>query len=249
MVGQPIGWTDISSQFAFPPGISVYRGERATPALKATYIDVGPANSKVVVYPYLSGAPAGKDPTFLAVVYADSAGFPRPVLYEKTLDADDKSSRRFSGPGWFTSANPGYWGGTPAWLNPVGDGSSSARFMLRLPAAGAYEAQAWWVASSNRATNTPFIIARTNGADTVRMDQTSGGSRWNVLGTYGFSGDTSESITVTNAATGGNYVVADGIRIVSYTFRFRSGDLASGIYLARLTAGGAARTTKVLLQK
>jgi hypothetical protein len=122
---------------------------------------------------------------------------------------------------------------------------------------------------------------------------------------------------VTNAATGGNYVVADGIRIVSYdpvttvrvsaagglpsvtqlsvypnpsngeveflvrlteagvtqlalfdllgrevgllvserlspgsyTFRFRSGDLASGLYLARLTAGGAARTTKVLLQK
>jgi hypothetical protein len=75
MMGQPIGWTDISGQFTLPPGISIYRGERATPALKATYIDVDPANSKVVVYPYLSAAPAGKEtaPAFVSRVKAIAA--------------------------------------------------------------------------------------------------------------------------------------------------------------------------------
>jgi len=156
-------------------------------------------------------------PTILAVVHADSVPLPKTVYYEKTIDADDPTHATFAGTGWFTSANTVFWGGTPAWLNAIGNGLNAVRFQLNLPAAGVYEISAWWVAASNRATNTPFIVTHTGGADTLRENQVNNGSMWKVLGSYAFRGDTADAVTITNGATNGSYVVADGIRVRSYS--------------------------------
>jgi len=40
---------------------------------------------------------------------------------------------------------------------------------------------------------------------------------WKVLGSYAFRGDTADAVTITNGATNGSYVVADGIRVRSYS--------------------------------
>ena len=60
-------------------------------------------------------------PTILTVTHKDSLKLPPTPQYEKIIDTGDPECNLI-GSGWFTSANPGYWGNTPAYLNPIGDG-------------------------------------------------------------------------------------------------------------------------------
>jgi hypothetical protein len=154
-------------------------------------------------------------PTILAVVPADSLAFPRTIYYEKIIDTADPACR-LVGLGWFPSANAGYWGGTAAMLNNIGSGDRYARFQLDVEKPAQYELFAWWVAASNRCKNTPFIVVHASGSDTVRLDQTINGSKWNRIGSYYLSGDSSEAIVISNAGTVGTYIVADAVRIISY---------------------------------
>jgi hypothetical protein len=157
-------------------------------------------------------------PTILTVVDADSLPFPKEIYYEDVIDTgDDRAS--LIGDGWFTSANQGYYGDTPAYLNEVGTGESSCVFEFLVPKTAEYEIFGWWVSSSNRSENTPFIIEHANGTDTVGKNQVSGGSAWQSLGSYELSGEDLHTVSITDDASAGNnatYVVADAIRIVSY---------------------------------
>lgn len=157
-------------------------------------------------------------PTILTVTHKDSLKLPAVPQFEKIIDTGDPECT-LVGPGWFASANAGYWGNTPAQITPVGDGSSYAEFKLGLPANAIYEVYGWWVSSSNRCQDTPFIITHKNGKDTVRVNQVQNGSMWKLIGTYQFSSDTSQKVIISNAGTPGattTYVVADAIRLVSY---------------------------------
>ena len=154
-------------------------------------------------------------PTILTITHKDSLHIPPNVQFEKIIDTGDPECSLI-GSGWFASANSGYWGNTPAQLNPIGDGSSFAEFRPSFPADAMYEVYGWWVASSNRCQDTPFIIKHKNGTDTVRINQTQNGSQWKLIGTYNFSQDTSQKIFISNAGTTGTYIVADAIRIISY---------------------------------
>lgn len=155
-------------------------------------------------------------PTMLAVVRAESLQVPREPFFEKVIDTGDFGAT-LVGPGWFASANPGYWGTTPAQLNPIGTGNAYARFKVGTTVNALYEVYAWWVASSNRATDAPFIIKHANGQDTVRMNQSANGSQWvRIGGTYRFTNDTSHAVVISNAASTNSYVVADAVRIISY---------------------------------
>ena len=154
-------------------------------------------------------------PTILTVTHKDSLKLPPVPQYEKIIDTGDPECG-LVGSGWFTSANPGYWGNTPAYLNPIGDGSSYAEFRPGFTVDAIYEVYGWWVASSNRCTDTPFIINHKNGVDTIRVNQVQNGSQWKLIGTYQFSTDTTQKIIISNAGTTGTYVVADAIRLISY---------------------------------
>lgn len=154
-------------------------------------------------------------PTILAVVYSDSLAFPKKILFEKIIDTADPECS-LVGLGWFPTANAGFWGGTPSMLNNRGAGDRYAQFRLDLARPARYELFAWWVAAPNRCKDTPFIVTHQNGVDTLRLDQTANGSKWNSLGSYFFQGDTSESIIISNRAATGTYIVADAVRIVSY---------------------------------
>jgi hypothetical protein len=154
-------------------------------------------------------------PTILTVTHKDSLKLPPVPQYEKIIDTGDPECSLVGG-GWFASANPGFWGNTPAQLNPIGNGSSYADFRPEFTVEAVYEVYGWWVASSNRCTDTPFIITHKNGVDTVRVNQVQNGSQWKLIGTYLFSTDTTQKVIVSNAGTSGTYVVADAIRLVSY---------------------------------
>lgn len=135
------------------------------------------------------------------------------------IDTGDSCCYKENG-AWFESANTPYWSTTKSRLNAVGSGSERALFRAPNLIAGSYDIFAWWVAASNRATNTPFHIYHAGRDTTVRMDQRdlSANGRWRKLGTFALS--TGDSIVVTDAASGSTapaYVCVDAIRLVRQT--------------------------------
>lgn len=136
----------------------------------------------------------------------------------RTYDTNDPGYTE-SGSGWSNSSNSGYFGTQFARLVPTGSGEARAAFRLGLTKNVSCDVYAWWVAASNRSTNAPFIVYSHGRVDTVRVNQTVGGSTWNKLGTFTFSGSVSDSVIVTNQATGNTnpaYVVVDGLRLMSF---------------------------------
>ncbi len=172
--------------------------------------------NKLINLPQGSATDLRAVPTILAVVHSDSLiAKPKQIYYEKIIDTADPQCQ-IVGSGWFESANAGYYGGSKSLLNTKGNGDKYVRFRVNLPKAAEYEIYGWWVASSNRCTDTPFIVHRQGRSDTVRVDQTANGSVWSRIGKFAFAADSSEAVIVSNAATKGTYVVADAVRIISY---------------------------------
>ncbi|RKY48852.1 MAG: hypothetical protein DRP86_06050 [Candidatus Neomarinimicrobiota bacterium] len=152
-------------------------------------------------------------PVIFAVVHYDSLGL---VEYDDSgiiLDTEDERCE-FLGSDWFPTANPGYWGVSPAMLNVKGEGMDQAVFSPRLPRETEYHVYAWWVPASNRCLDTPVVVKHRDGRDTVRVNQTQGAEQWNYIGTYPFAGDSAEQVIISDAATSGFYVVADAVRFM-----------------------------------
>ncbi len=154
-------------------------------------------------------------PSILAVVHKDSLPLPQQVYFEKVIDTGDPEGSLI-GSGWFPTANSGFWGTTPSQLHAKGTGEAYAEFRLGLTHPATYDLFAWWVDASNRCTDTPIIVKHQSLIDTVRVNQTTNGSRWYKIGSYVFNGESSEAVVVSDAATTGTYVVADAIRVISY---------------------------------
>lgn len=152
-------------------------------------------------------------PTILAIVHTDSLGLPQTPTYEKFIDTSDDGVT-FAG-SWFATANEGFFG-DPSMLHALGSDNEFYNFALNLPAPGEYEIYGWWTSHGNRAADTPFYITHAGGEDEVRIDQSTGGSFWNLIGTWQFNGTPNEEVKITAAATTNSYVVADAIRVVSY---------------------------------
>lgn len=152
-------------------------------------------------------------PSILGIVHADSLYLPQTPEYEKIIDTSDEGVS--SQGSWFETANDGFWE-TPSLLHPLGTDDDFYEFPLHLPQPGEYEIYGWWVSHPNRASDTPFIIEHAEGVTEEKVDQSTGGSMWTLIGTYQFNGDNSEKVTITAAANTNSYVVADAIRVVSY---------------------------------
>lgn len=154
-------------------------------------------------------------PAILAVVHSDSLNLPKIPLFEKVIDTADTNATAVGG-GWFETANPGYWGSTKSLLHPIGNGTTYCEFRLHLPKEALYNVYGWWVSSSNRSTDTPFIIKRKGGTDTIKVDQTANGSSWKLIGNFRFAGTLADKVIISDAAKTNNYIVADAIKIDSY---------------------------------
>ncbi len=185
--------------------------------VEAMNLDGGGSSQMAIGSNYVNTPSTRAVPTIFAVVHKDSLQGSAQPLFEKIIDTGDPDAYLMGGD-WFATANTGYYGTTPAMLNAVGTGISYAEFKSKLPETALYEVYGWWVASSNRCTNTPFIIKHKNGTDTVRVNQSTNGSQWVYLGKYTFSPDTSQSVTISDAGAGtaGTYVVADAVRLISF---------------------------------
>jgi hypothetical protein len=92
----------------------------------------------------------------------------------------------------------------------AGTGSCTATWTPDLAAAETYNVYAWWRASANRATDTPYTIYYDGGSVTVDVNQEINGSQWNLLGTFPFAVGTSGYVVLSDDAN--EYVIADAIK-------------------------------------
>jgi sugar lactone lactonase YvrE len=128
-----------------------------------------------------------------------------------------KSADAFSTTGTWTTNTSGAFGNSHVSSSTAGSGSSTATWSLPV-AAGSYELDATWVASSTLSTNVTYKIY--DGATllkSVSVNQrtapsgvTDEGINWTSLGSFSIT--TQVTVTVTNSASDGQ-VCADAIRV------------------------------------
>ncbi len=153
--------------------------------------------------------------SILAIVHSDSTGFLPPNFFNHKIDTDDEECTLI-GNNWIASNIAGYWGNSPSLITPKGNGEEYAKFKPVIPKESEYDLFAWWVAASNRCSDTPVFVHHKNGKDTVYINQKVNGTKWNFIGTYTFNEGNQNEIIISNAATEGDYIVADAIRLISY---------------------------------
>jgi hypothetical protein len=107
------------------------------------------------------------------------------------------------------SSSSGYSGGY-RW-HAAGTGGCTATWTPDVPSADTYNVYAWWKASPNRATDSPYTIYYDGGSVTVDVNQEIGGSQWNYLGNFPFAAGTSGSVELSDDAD--EYVIADAIKL------------------------------------
>lgn len=150
-----------------------------------------------------------------------------------------------------TSATDKY-GADYRW-NSTGTGEDVVRWTPNLLQSGNYEVMAWYSAGTNRAVNAPFTVVHKDGSNTILINQTINGGKWNSLGTFPFNAGQSGYVSLSDNAEPSKVVIADAVRweyksplqlpgtITGYV-RNRNG---SGIYGATVSAspGGYSTTT------
>lgn len=95
----------------------------------------------------------------------------------------------------------------------TGKGTKSFSFKPPITASGNYQVYCRWTSDTNRASNVPVDIVKSNGTvSTVTVNQQTGGSQWNLLGTYALAPSNAEVRIRTNSTNG--YVIADAVRVV-----------------------------------
>lgn len=112
-----------------------------------------------------------------------------------------------------SSATAGYFG--PNYVNDgnTGKGTKSFSFQPPISTSGNYQIYARWTSGTNRASNVPVDIVKSNGTvSTVTVNQQANGSQWNLLGTFALAPGNAE-VRIRTTSTDG-YVIADAVRVV-----------------------------------
>lgn len=119
--------------------------------------------------------------------------------------------------GWTSGANAGGWNGDYL-LDGIGVNKPIRwlRYTPTFPTNGTYEVYAWWVESSNRATDSIYDIIHAAGTNRVLVNQRVSSGGWFKLMTTNFNVGQNHGVIIRNDGTAtNNYVVADGIRFLA----------------------------------
>lgn len=125
--------------------------------------------------------------------------------------------------GWSVGANSGGWplpNGAYWHDGATGKGSKWVAYAPNLPTNGYYDVYLWWVAASNRSTNTPVDIVNASNTTRVYVNQQLNGSTWvKVASSNYFNAGSSGSVTIRNVGTAsGTYVIANAVRWMPLSF-------------------------------
>lgn len=122
--------------------------------------------------------------------------------------------------GWTAGSNPGGWplpNGTYLYDSSTASGQY-VRFNPAITTNGYYDVYIWWVYASNRATNTPVIVASARATNTVYLNQQVNCTDWvKIASSNYFNIGSSGSVTITNGGPGGlinGYAIANAVRFM-----------------------------------
>jgi hypothetical protein len=111
-----------------------------------------------------------------------------------------------------TSTN-GYYGTNYTHDGNIDKGTKTFSFKPPITVSGNYLVYARWTSGTNRATNVPIDIVKSDATvATVTVNQQANGSQWNLLGTYSLSPANCEVRYRTTGTNG--YVIADAICVI-----------------------------------
>jgi beta-glucanase (GH16 family) len=132
------------------------------------------------------------------------------AVSEITMDSEG-SGITLTGTWPASTTTAGYLGSNYLHDGNASKGSKSVKYTPALAASGNYQVSMRWTALSNRATNVPVDIVKSDGTTTtVTVNQTANNGVWMSLGTYPLSPGNA-SVTIRTTSTDG-YVIADGVR-------------------------------------
>lgn len=112
----------------------------------------------------------------------------------------------------WTDVNTQHYKNSHYYNHTIGSGNDIASWTFEVPVSGYYEVYAMWWAGSWRPPDVPYIIEDKNGISTVRVNQQINGGSWVLLGKFEF--DRYGKVTISDAASSGEDIVADAIRVV-----------------------------------
>lgn len=150
---------------------------------------------------------------------SDAAGI-RPVAsallvmqQNRIFDTEDANYVEIGG-SWSETANAGFYGESKARFRAAGAGEKYGAYSFTDLEPAAYEISGWWVPSSNRSAQTPYIIAKdglTN--DTVRVNQSTSATanQFNDLGTFHLGPQ--DSLFISDLVSDGGLVTVDAIQV------------------------------------
>lgn len=151
-------------------------------------------------------------------VIADGVKFVPISVNEVIQDSEDTTGVVKTGTWPPSTTVTGFLGANYLSDGNTGKGTSTVRYNPVLPADGTYQVFMRWTANSNRASNVPVDIIRSDSTTaTVSVNQQINGGQWNLLGTYSLSTGNAAVIirtagTYVDSVHG--YVIADGVKFV-----------------------------------
>jgi uncharacterized lipoprotein YddW (UPF0748 family) len=92
-------------------------------------------------------------------------------------------------------------------------GQGTVMFTSVIPQNGVYDVFEWHPAGGNRAQDAPHYVTHMGGVDTVSVNQSVNGGKWNQIGTYQLH-ESLATVAIDNLFTLGDIVIADAIRWV-----------------------------------
>jgi len=142
---------------------------------------------------------------------SSSASATTPAFAEVIMDNPQAS---FTGVWTTATSATDKYGSDYAYASTAVSEGKTATWTPNMQYSGYYDVYAWWTQGSNRATNAPYTIWWDGGSQTVAVNQSTNGGRWNVLVTnkHHVAG-TSQAVKLSNGTGAtGKVVVADAVR-------------------------------------
>ncbi|HDQ72827.1 MAG TPA: hypothetical protein ENN19_12135 [Chloroflexi bacterium] len=142
-------------------------------------------------------------------------------------DAPGPGAGYFETGDWETApyTGTGYANTDYRWTETVtGNLTASAHWTATLPVDGRYAVYVWYRPGADRAPDAHHTIHHAGGATPVHVDQRHHGVTWHYVGTYGFRGGETVTVTLSNRSSqAGRLVVADAVRFGGGAFDDLSG--------------------------
>jgi RHS repeat-associated protein len=125
---------------------------------------------------------------------------------------DSSDSNNTSSQGAWTSGSATGQYGYDVYTAPAGNGSAQYNWQLNIPRNGTYQVFVQYPQITGAATDAKFTITHSTGSVTRTVNQTQNTGTWVSLGSYTFTEDAAQKVTLTDQATG--KVVADAVKLV-----------------------------------